>query len=50
MPTYYDLMTTYFNELATVARQGDAREESFYPKLAEMLEKLPKRPGETTYA
>ncbi|HOJ03261.1 MAG TPA: N-6 DNA methylase [Bacteroidota bacterium] len=28
---------SYFNELQAVARQGDAREESFYPALAEML-------------
>jgi hypothetical protein len=31
------LFTRYLNELAAVVRQGDAREESFYPALAEML-------------
>jgi len=32
------LFTTYFRELHDVAKQGDAREESFYPALASMLE------------
>ena len=27
----------YFKHLAAIARQGDAREESFYPALATML-------------
>jgi hypothetical protein len=27
----------YFKELHAVAQQGDAREESFYPALADML-------------
>lgn len=30
---------TYFKELHAVAQQGDAREESFYPALADMLTK-----------
>jgi hypothetical protein len=32
------LFDDYFKELTAVARQGDAREESFYPALARMLE------------
>ena len=32
--------TTYLNNLISVARQGDAREESFYPALASMLEEV----------
>ena len=32
------LFTDYFAELHAVARQGDAREESFYPALAAMLQ------------
>jgi hypothetical protein len=35
MKTLFD---DYLKELAAVARQGDAREESFYPALARMLE------------
>ena len=31
------IFSTYLNNLAAVARQGDAREESFYPALADML-------------
>ncbi|MCJ7520537.1 MAG: hypothetical protein MUO42_12825, partial [Anaerolineaceae bacterium] len=31
------IFTGYIKELTAVARQGDAREESFYPALAEML-------------
>ena len=31
------IFTSYFKNLAAVARQGDAREESFYPALATML-------------
>ena len=34
------IFSAYLEELASVARQGDAREESFYPALADMLEKL----------
>lgn len=32
------LFDDYLKELAAVARQGDAREESFYPALSFMLE------------
>ncbi len=31
------IFSTYLNDLTTIARQGDAREESFYPALADML-------------
>ena len=31
------VFASYFKELAIIARQGDAREESFYPALAAML-------------
>ena len=30
----------YLNDLTAVARQGDAREESYYPALADMLKKM----------
>ncbi|OPZ20309.1 MAG: short chain dehydrogenase [Firmicutes bacterium ADurb.BinA205] len=35
------LFDDYLKELHAVARQGDAREESFYPALADMLKDLP---------
>ena len=35
----------YFRELSAVALQGDAREESFYPTLAEMLAAVAKATG-----
>ena len=31
------IFASYFKDLATIARQGDAREESFYPALAAMF-------------
>ena len=34
------IFSTYLKNLAAVARQGDAREESFYPALAKMLEEM----------
>lgn len=34
------LLVNYFKELHAVARQGDAREESFYPALAAMLKAI----------
>ena len=34
------LFSKYLKNLTDVARQGDAREESFYPELADMLEKM----------
>jgi hypothetical protein len=35
----------YFKELYAVAEQGDAREESFYPALADMLKSVAERTG-----
>ena len=34
------IFSTYLKNLAAVARQGDAREESFYPTLAKMMEEM----------
>ena len=34
------IFSTYLKNLAAVARQGDAREESFYPALADMLKEV----------
>ena len=34
------IFSSYFQDLAVVSRRGDAREESFYPALAEMLRAL----------
>ncbi len=42
-----DLFSTYFKELSSVARQGDAREESFYPALAGMLKAVADDTGRT---
>ena len=39
------LFTTYLNNLVSVDRQGDAREESFYPALASMLEEVAQATG-----
>ena len=39
------LFSTYLNNLAAVARQGDAREESFYPALADMLKEMARATG-----
>ena len=38
MTTDNALFTAYLKDLHAVAQQGDAREESFYPALAEMLQ------------
>ncbi len=37
----------YFKELHAVAQQGDAREESFYPALAAMLQTVARQTGRT---
>ena len=34
------IFSKYLNDLTAVTRQGDAREESFYPALADMLKKM----------
>ncbi len=39
------VFTKYLKELSAVALQGDAREESFYPTLAEMLASIAKETG-----
>lgn len=39
------LFNSYFKNLSKVARQGDAREESFYPPLAEMLREFARATG-----
>ena len=39
------IFTSYFKNLAAVARQGDAREESFYPALATMLKEVADNSG-----
>ena len=39
------VFTKYLKELSAVALQGDAREESFYPALAEMLAAIAKATG-----
>ena len=41
------IFSTYLNNLAAVARQGDAREESFYPALADMLKEMARATGRT---
>ena len=41
------IFSTYLKNLAAVARQGDAREESFYPALADMLEEMACATGKT---
>ena len=41
------LFSTYLKNLAAVARQGDAREESFYPALADMLKEVATATGKT---
>ncbi|MBP7275179.1 MAG: N-6 DNA methylase, partial [Kiritimatiellae bacterium] len=39
------LFKSYFKELHAVAQQGDAREESFYPTLADMLKTVAEKTG-----
>jgi hypothetical protein len=41
------LLNHYFKELDAVAEKGDAREESFYPALAEMLKAMADSTGRT---
>lgn len=41
------IFSTYLKNLAAVARQGDAREESFYPALADMLAETARAAGRT---
>ena len=41
------IFLTYLKNLAAVARQGDAREESFYPALADMLKEMARATGKT---
>ena len=41
------LFSRYLKNLADVARQGDAREESFYPALADMLKEVADATGRT---
>ena len=41
------IFSTYLKNLAAVARQGDAREESFYPALADMLKEMARATGKT---
>ena len=39
------IFSAYLNDLAAIAKRGDAREESFYPPLADMLKKLAEATG-----
>ena len=39
------IFKVYFKELHAVAQHGDAREESFYPALADMLKTLAESTG-----
>ena len=41
------IFSTYLRNLASVHRQGDAREESFYPTLADMLGEMARAAGKT---
>ena len=41
------IFSSYLKDLSTVAHQGDAREESFYPALAKMLEAFAHATGRT---
>lgn len=41
------IFSSYLKDLSTVAHQGDAREESFYPALAKMLEAFAHASGKT---
>ena len=41
------IFSTYFKHLTAIVRQGDAREESFYPALAEMLKEMARSAGKT---
>ena len=41
------IFSTYLNDLTAIARQGDAREESFYPALSDMLAETARATGKT---
>ena len=41
------IFSSFLSDLAAVAQQGDAREESFYPALAEMLKQIAKATGKS---
>ena len=41
------IFSTYLNDLTAIARRGDAREESFYPALADMLTETAHATGKT---
>jgi hypothetical protein len=43
--TNHPLFTAYLKELSAVTQQGDAREESFYSALQEMMEAVAKATG-----
>jgi hypothetical protein len=43
----HSLFSQYFKDLHDVARQGDWREESFYPALADMLKATAASSGRT---
>jgi len=45
--SHQTLFEAYFQELHAKAQQGDAREESFYPALAKMLEAVANATGRT---
>ena len=45
--TQKSIFSTYLSDLTAVARQGDAREESFYPALADMLRETARATGRT---
>ena len=34
------MIDTYIKKIASITKRGDAREESYYPALAELLEKF----------
>jgi len=34
------MIETYIKKIASITKQGDAREESYYPALAELLEEF----------
>ena len=39
------IFSTYFKDLAAAAHRGDAREESFYPALAKLLDGIAQATG-----
>jgi hypothetical protein len=48
--TNHPVFTAYLKELSAVTLQGDAREESFYPALAEMRAEIAKATGPARHA